>query len=90
MLSYWDFDKFNTDKALCIYGTILIVFRNSLNRTSALGVDGETAVSSLSLREVSCSPSLVYKTSILDVLQRPVFILVICFRLCRPLVLALG
>lgn len=21
------FDKFNTDKALCIYGTILIVFR---------------------------------------------------------------
>ena len=48
---------------------------NSLNRTSALGVDSGAIASSLSLREVGYSPSLVYKTSILIVLQRLVFIL---------------
>ena len=47
---------------------------NSLNRTSALGVDSGAIASSLSLREVGYSP-LVYKTSILIVLQRLVFIL---------------
>ena len=55
---------------------------NSLNRTSALGVDSGAIASSLSLREVSCSPFLVYKTSVFSILQRLVFILRDYFRLC--------
>ena len=55
---------------------------NSLNRTSALGVDSGAIASSLSLREVSCSPFLVYKTSVFSILQRLVFILRDCFQLC--------
>ena len=44
----------------------------SLNRTSALGVDSGAMASSLSLREVSSF--LVYKTSVLSILRRLVFI----------------
>ena len=62
---------------------------NSLNRTSALGADSEAIASSLSLREVDYSPSLVYKTSILIVLQRLVFILGDYFQWCWLLVLSL-
>ena len=81
------FSKFNTGEALNIFGGILIDVvnsgsGNSLNRTSALGVDSGAIASSLSLREADCSPSLVYKTSILIVLQRLVFILGGCFRWC--------
>lgn len=79
------FSKFNTGEVLYIFGNILISIvdndsGNSLSRTSALGVDSGAIASSLSLREVGCSPSLVYKTSILIVLQRLVFILGGCFR----------
>ena len=81
------FSGFNTGEVLNILGDILIAIinsdsGNSLNRTSALGVDSGAIASSLSLREVDCSPSLVYKTSILIVLQRLVFILRDYFRLC--------
>ena len=55
---------------------------NSLNITSALGVDSGAMASSLSLREVSYSPFLVYKTSVLSLLQRLVFTLGDYFRLC--------
>lgn len=48
------FSKFNTREALDIFENILIVVSgNSLNRTSALGVDSGAIASSLSLREVS-------------------------------------
>lgn len=82
---FGSFSKFNTGEALYIFGNILISIvdndsGNSLSRTSALGVDSGAIASSLSLREVGCSPSLVYKTSILIVLQRLVFILGGCFR----------
>ena len=68
------FSEFNTGEALNVFEGILIGIvdsdsGNSLNRTSALGVDSGAIASSLSLREVDCSPSLVYKTSILIVLQ---------------------
>ena len=81
------FSGFNTGKALNVFGDILIDIinsdsGNSLNRTSALGVDSGAIAASLSLREADCSPSLVYKTSILIVLQRLVFILGGCFRWC--------
>ena len=42
----------------------------NLNRISALGADGGAEASSLSLREMYYSPFLVYKTSIIDILQR--------------------
>ena len=77
------FSKFNTREALNVYRAILIMSSgNSLSGTSALGVDSGAIASSLSLREVSCSPSLVYKTSMFNVLQRLVFILRDYFRLC--------
>ena len=65
-----------------MWGYINSVSGDSLNRTSALGVNSGAIASSLSLREVSCSPSLVYKTSMFNVLQRLVFILRDYFRLC--------
>lgn len=79
------FSKFNTGEALNIFGGILIDVvnsgsGNSLNRISALGADSEAMASSLSLREIGYSPFLVYKTSVLIVLQRLVFILGGCFR----------
>lgn len=81
------FSKFNTGEALNIFGGILIDVvnsgsGNSLNRISALGADGEAMASSLSLREIGYSPFLVYKTSVLIVLQRLVFILEGCFQWC--------
>lgn len=81
------FSKFNTGEALNIFGGILIDVvnsgsGNSLNRISALGADSEAMASSLSLREIGYSPFLVYKTSVLIVLQRLVFILEGCFRWC--------
>lgn len=81
------FSKFNTGEALDIFGGILIDVvnsgsGNSLNRISALGADSEAMASSLSLREIGYSPFLVYKTSVLIVLQRLVFILEGCFQWC--------
>lgn len=81
------FSKFNTGEALNIFGGILIDVvssgsGNSLNRISALGADSEAMASSLSLREIGYSPFLVYKTSVLIVLQRLVFILEGCFQWC--------
>lgn len=81
------FSKFNTGEALNIFGDILIDVvnsgsGNSLNRISALGADSEAMASSLSLREIGYSPFLVYKTSVLIVLQRLVFILEGCFQWC--------
>ena len=81
------FSEFNTGEALNVFEGILTGIvdsdsGNSLNRTSALGVDSGAIASSLSLREAGCSPSLVYKTSILIVLQRLVFILEGYFRWC--------
>lgn len=81
------FSKFNTGEALNIFGGILIDVvnsgsGNSLNRISALGADSEAMASSLSLREIGYSPFLVYKTSVLLVLQRLVFILEGCFQWC--------
>lgn len=81
------FSKFNTGEALNIFGGILIDVvnsgsGNSLNRISALGADSEAMASSLSLREIGYSPFLVYKTSVLIVLQRLVFILEDCFQWC--------
>ena len=65
------FSKFNTREALNVYRAILIMSSgNSLSGTSALGVNSGAIASSLSLREVSCSPSLVYKTSIFGILQK--------------------
>ncbi len=55
---------------------------SSLNRTSALGVGSGAIASSLSLGEVGCSPFLVYKTSVFNILQRLVFILRDCSRSC--------
>lgn len=82
---FGSFSRFNTEEALYIFEGILISMidndsGNSLSRTSALGVDSGAIASSLSLREVGCSPSLVYKTSILIILQRLIFILEGCFR----------
>lgn len=81
------FSKFNTGEALNIFGGILIDVvnsgsGNSLNRISALGADSEAMASSLSLREIGYSPFLVYKTSVLIVLQRLVFILEGYFQWC--------
>lgn len=81
------FSKFNTGEALNIFGDISIDVvnsgsGNSLNRISALGADSEAMASSLSLREIGYSPFLVYKTSVLIVLQRLVFILEGCFQWC--------
>lgn len=81
------FGGFNTGRALDVFGNILIDVVNSdsgdsLNRTSALGADSEAIASSLSLGEVDYSPSLVYKTSVLFILQRLVFILGGCFQCC--------
>ena len=64
-----------------MWGYINSVSGDSLNRTSALGVDSRAIASSLSLKEVGCSPFLVYKTSMFNVLQRLVFILRDYFRL---------
>lgn len=47
--------------------------RNSLSRISALGVDGGARASSLSLWGNYCSPFLVYKTSVINILHRPSF-----------------
>ena len=42
---------------------------NSLSRISALGTDDGAGASSLSLREMHCSPFLVYKTRLMSMLQ---------------------
>lgn len=81
------FSKFNTGEALNIFGDIPIDMvnsgsGNSLSRISALGADSEAMASSLSLREIGCSPFLVYKTSVLIILQRLAFILGGCFQWC--------
>lgn len=44
--------------------------RSNLSRISALDAGGGAGASSLSLREMYYSPFLVYKTSIIDILQR--------------------
>lgn len=90
-----NFSGFNTGEVLSVFGGISIDAinsgsGNSLSRTSALGVDGEAIASSLSLREVNCSPFLVYKTSVLILLQRLVFISGDCFRWCWLVVLLPG